>query len=116
MIMSGMNTDKIINASKVSSGADAIYDVWNEHKPEQVCDKKCCIHQNSLLTDNDINLSMSRNIYKNLKEKFHNNKRKHNVRPRDIFWRKVPADKVLQGEGSRPICTYLDSRQATVVE
>ena len=40
MIMSGMNTKKIINASEISNSDDTITDVWNEHNPEQVLDTK----------------------------------------------------------------------------
>ena len=56
---------------------DAISDVWNEHKPEQVYDTKHGKYRNSFLTYDDINLSMSNNIYNNLKEKFQNHKWKH---------------------------------------
>ena len=41
--------------------------------------KKCGKYQHCLLTDNDKNLSMSKNISRNLKEGFQNHKRKHNA-------------------------------------
>ena len=43
---------------------------------------------------------------KNLKEK--------NLK--DGSWRKVVADRVIQGAGTQPLQTYLDRRQATVAE
>ena len=61
---------KFINASKISNGDDAIADVWNEHNREQVPDTKRGERQNVLLTDDDIILSMSNNISKNLKKNF----------------------------------------------
>ena len=66
---------------KISNSDDAIADVWNEHNPEQVPDTKLCKYQNSLLNDYDRKMSMSRNIYRNLKENFQNHKLKHNVSP-----------------------------------
>ena len=51
---------EIINASEISNGDDAIDDVWNEYNPQQVTDNRCVKHQKNLLTDDDINLSMSR--------------------------------------------------------
>ena len=70
---------KIINASEISNGDDTIADVCNEHNPEQVPDTKRGKYQTSLITDYDINLSMSKNISKNSEEKFQNHKRKHNA-------------------------------------
>ena len=55
-----------INDSVFSNGDDEIADVWNEHKPKQVPDTKRGKYQNSLLTDDDNNLSMSNNISNNL--------------------------------------------------
>ena len=54
-------------------------DVWNEHNPEKVIDTEHSKYQNSLLTDDDIKLSISNKSSKNLKENFHNHKRKHNA-------------------------------------
>ena len=51
---------EIINASGISNCDDAIADVWNEYNPRQVPDIKSCKYQNSLLTDDDRNLIMSR--------------------------------------------------------
>ena len=33
---------------------------------------------------------------------------------KDGFWQKVTAEKVLQGEGTQPLQTYLGRRQATM--
>ena len=54
-------------------------DVLNEHNPEKVLDTEHGKYQNSLLTDDDIKLSISNKISKNLKENFHNHKWKHNA-------------------------------------
>ena len=35
---------------------------------------------------------------------------------RDGLWQKVVASKVLEGAGTQPFQTYLERRQATVVE
>ena len=70
---------EIINASEISKGDDAIADVWDEYNTEQFPDTKRGKYQNILLTGNDIKLSMSKNISKNLKENFQNHKRKYNV-------------------------------------
>ena len=72
---------KIINASEISNGDDAIANVWNEYNTEQFPDTKRSKYQNSLLTDDYRKLGMSKNIYRNLKEKFQNHKWKHNVSP-----------------------------------
>ena len=37
-------------------------------------------------------------------------------RLREGSWRKLAADKVLQGAGTQPLQTYLDRRYATVAE
>ena len=69
-----------MNASEISNSDDVIADVWNEHNPEQVPDRKRGKYQNSFPTDYDRNLSTTKNISKNLKENFRSHKQKHNVR------------------------------------
>ena len=51
---------EIVNASYISNGDDAIADVWVEHNPELFPDTKRGKYQNSLLTDDDINLVFQR--------------------------------------------------------
>ena len=42
--------------------------------------------------------------------------RKQATRRRDMSWRKVTAEAVLQGAGTQTIRTYVDRRQVTVAE
>ena len=58
---------KFINGSEISNCDDAIADFWNEHNPEQVPDTKHGKYKNSLLTYDDINLSISKHISMNFK-------------------------------------------------
>ena len=70
---------EFINAYEISNGDDSIADVQNEYNPQQVTDKKHGKYQNSLITDDNRKLSESRNVSRNLKEKFHIHKCKHNA-------------------------------------
>ena len=49
-------------------------------------------YQNTLLSDSDISLIVSRNFSKNLKENFLNHKRKHTVGL--FFWHKLNTKKI----------------------
>ena len=70
---------EIINASEISNGDDSIDDVWNKYNQHQVPDIKCGKYQNSLLTDDDIKLSIPSKYSGNFKYNFPDHKCKHNV-------------------------------------
>ena len=64
----------------------------NESDSEKVPDEKCGKYHNSLLTDDDIILSVSRKFSKNFKDNFQNQKWKHNVSLK--LWHEVDIKKL----------------------
>ena len=56
----------ILNVSEISNGIDEIYDVWDEYDYEKVTDKKRGKYHNSLISNDNISLSVSKKISKNL--------------------------------------------------
>ena len=69
---------EIVHASKTSTGIYEIYDVWNKSETETV-PEKYGEYISSLLTDDNITLSVSRGFSKKFKENFPNHKQKHNM-------------------------------------
>ena len=63
---------EIINASEISNGDDAMDDVWNEYNHQKVPDKEHSKFLNSLITDDDRKLMISRKSSRNLKANLKN--------------------------------------------
>ena len=65
--------------NKISYGDDVIDDVYNIYNHQKVPDEKRGEFLNSLIADNDRNLTISSNSSRNLKDNLPTNKHKHNA-------------------------------------